>query len=489
MLSSIEALHDIGVLHRDIKPGNFCMGANSQSGERVRCYLIDFGLSRRYLTTSGRVREARLKVGFRGTARYASINAHLGLELGRCDDLWSFFYVLIEFLIGQLPWKGREKEKIGEMKQTMTNTKLIAGLPEPVFQLYYHINSLTYGDRPNYNFMRQCLSKLFFCSGEPKNVPYDWEVRSIIKSARSTSQILQKYDNIIIKEKPDELLKETKSISNKRIVGKPAQIISMFPSQETQTRNFYCQTPSTNVFTTGAASGALTTHLGTSPVSQSNEEIQRRYTSGSIPVESYGSKFAFTSSTGQVLMAMSESFENQSKKSRVQKILSMSLPITPNDEEDFLEEQMEFDNLTFLESPPTSPESPQNQNETKKSSMYQRQTFQKYTPHPPASLPKSGIVTGSRFRKIFSQQNNSGKPRTQPISTSNYTLSLIDQQNIPNQRNYQANQDPQQNLTFSFESGRRESIFNLEQNQQHQQAQQSQKFQFTRTFSQIRFKK
>jgi tau tubulin kinase len=47
--------------------------------ERQRCYLIDYGLSRRYLNASGKVREARSKVGFRGTARYASINAHLGL--------------------------------------------------------------------------------------------------------------------------------------------------------------------------------------------------------------------------------------------------------------------------------------------------------------------------------------------------------------------------------------------------------------------------
>lgn len=51
----------------------------------------------------------RENVGFRGTARYASIQAHFGKELGRVDDLWSLFYMVIEFLTGTLPWKGKEK--------------------------------------------------------------------------------------------------------------------------------------------------------------------------------------------------------------------------------------------------------------------------------------------------------------------------------------------------------------------------------------------
>ena len=50
--------------------------------------------------------------------RYASLQSHQSLELSRADDLWSVFYVFIEFYQGHLPWrKLKSKEDIGEMKK------------------------------------------------------------------------------------------------------------------------------------------------------------------------------------------------------------------------------------------------------------------------------------------------------------------------------------------------------------------------------------
>jgi hypothetical protein len=48
----------------------------------------------------------RRKSDFRGTIPYASLSAHLKFELGRKDDLWSFFFILLEFLNQELPWQG-----------------------------------------------------------------------------------------------------------------------------------------------------------------------------------------------------------------------------------------------------------------------------------------------------------------------------------------------------------------------------------------------
>ena len=45
------------------------------------------------------------------------MNAHRNQELGRHDDLWSFFYMFIEFLVGSLPWsKMKDRESVGRMK-------------------------------------------------------------------------------------------------------------------------------------------------------------------------------------------------------------------------------------------------------------------------------------------------------------------------------------------------------------------------------------
>jgi hypothetical protein len=62
-------------------------------------------------------------------------------------------YLLVEFLKGSLPWKGKEKDKIGHLKQTMTNPSLFAGLPSQLFLFYKHLLSLGYSERPDYDYL------------------------------------------------------------------------------------------------------------------------------------------------------------------------------------------------------------------------------------------------------------------------------------------------------------------------------------------------
>jgi len=129
ILDAIEAVHSIGFLHRDIKPSNFAIGRDNLR----QIFILDFGLARKFTDYDQHVRPARVEAGFRGrsieyqtkrqtsfisgTIRYASINSHNNRELGRHDDLWSFFYMLIEFLVGSLPWsKIKDKESVGHMK-------------------------------------------------------------------------------------------------------------------------------------------------------------------------------------------------------------------------------------------------------------------------------------------------------------------------------------------------------------------------------------
>lgn len=78
MLDSIEALHDRGYIHRDIKPTNFVMARNSldPKTERPIVYMVDYGLAKIHLDRNAKVIPPRPNTDFRGTLTYASLNAH-----------------------------------------------------------------------------------------------------------------------------------------------------------------------------------------------------------------------------------------------------------------------------------------------------------------------------------------------------------------------------------------------------------------------------
>lgn len=75
-------MHNRHFIHRDIKPDNFCVGLNKTSH---KIFLIDFGLAKRYIQRDGKHIPYREGKNLTGTARYASINTHLGIEQGKND--------------------------------------------------------------------------------------------------------------------------------------------------------------------------------------------------------------------------------------------------------------------------------------------------------------------------------------------------------------------------------------------------------------------
>jgi len=99
----METIHNRGFIHRDIKSDNFLIGA----GDKInKLYAIDFGLSKRYVHPhTGEHILIKKHKGLIGTARFASINAHLGLEQSRRDDLQALGYLMIYLAKGELPWQ------------------------------------------------------------------------------------------------------------------------------------------------------------------------------------------------------------------------------------------------------------------------------------------------------------------------------------------------------------------------------------------------
>lgn len=105
IMSRIEAIHSRGFIHRDIKPQNFVLGL--EKSEQQYVHMLDFGLAKsiREVRTGQHILYKANK-SLIGTARYVSINTHLGIEQSRRDDVESVCYVLIYLLKGYLPWQG-----------------------------------------------------------------------------------------------------------------------------------------------------------------------------------------------------------------------------------------------------------------------------------------------------------------------------------------------------------------------------------------------
>jgi len=95
------------------------------------------------------------------------MNAHNKIDLSRRDDLFSFFFVVLELLNEVMPWRTGtdDKEKIANRKKECIanpEKELLCNNAhkKEILQILYHIQSLQYCDRPNYDYIRNILKGL-----------------------------------------------------------------------------------------------------------------------------------------------------------------------------------------------------------------------------------------------------------------------------------------------------------------------------------------
>lgn len=180
-------------MHRDIKPENFLLGRNDKMD---LVHVIDFGLSKRYCDAKTHEHiPYKDNKSLTGTARYASINAHRGIEQSRRDDLEAIGHMLFYFLRGNLPWQGlpakTKDEKYRKIKEKKIETSidtLCNGFPEEFATYLQYVRSLRFQDRPDYAYLKGLFSERYAAEGYDKEEKtFDWTPKLREKESQRSS--------------------------------------------------------------------------------------------------------------------------------------------------------------------------------------------------------------------------------------------------------------------------------------------------------------
>lgn len=177
----MQTIHEKNLIYRDIKPDNFLIGRPGTKTANV-IHVVDFGMAKQYRDPKSKQHiPYRERKSLSGTARYMSINTHLGREQSRRDDLEALGHVFMYFLRGGLPWQGlkaatnkQKYEKIGEKKQTTVIKELCEGFPEQFNQYLTYVRNLGFEDTPDYDYLRELFTQALKEKGGVEDGEYDW---------------------------------------------------------------------------------------------------------------------------------------------------------------------------------------------------------------------------------------------------------------------------------------------------------------------------
>mmetsp|Transcript_18022 Transcript_18022/g.27008 ORF Transcript_18022/g.27008 Transcript_18022/m.27008 type:complete len:339 (+) Transcript_18022:158-1174(+) len=215
MISRVEYLHSKNLVHRDIKPENFVIGLRKRRG---LVYMIDFGLAKKYRhhKTKEHIEYAADKKSLTGTARYASINSHAGVEQSRRDDMESLGYVFVYLVKGKLPWQGiqaqtksEKYELIRKMKESTPVSTICEGLPDAFAKYLKLCRELGFKATPKYSQLKGLFTDLMKKKGYEMDFKYDWRIekKDTEKKKMTSKKPIPKPGDYIPKNKSNKMNK------------------------------------------------------------------------------------------------------------------------------------------------------------------------------------------------------------------------------------------------------------------------------------------
>jgi hypothetical protein len=97
------------------------------------------------------------------------------MDLSRRDDLASWFYVLLDLLLGQLPWKGVSTTvDVAVMKNRFDVKEAVENIAPSLFEIWQHIVSLKFEEEPDYELILRVLDEITTTNTIHEEDPYDW---------------------------------------------------------------------------------------------------------------------------------------------------------------------------------------------------------------------------------------------------------------------------------------------------------------------------
>jgi serine/threonine protein kinase len=169
LIELIKIIHNLGIIHRDIKPQNCMIGKKKE-----KIHLVDFGFSKKYINSNSKHIEFKNNKEKIGTPDFMSDNILNGIEPSRRDDLISLFYVLIFLYLENNLWKDVNEQSISDTKffkiQLLYENLL---LPKILIDLLKYAYELDFYDEPNYFFCLELINNWIKTYGV-ETINFEW---------------------------------------------------------------------------------------------------------------------------------------------------------------------------------------------------------------------------------------------------------------------------------------------------------------------------